>query len=373
MNILCAPDSFKESISAANVARAMAEGIREAFGSHSVQIDQCPVGDGGEGTLEALCTAMNGRMHTVTVTGPLGTQVSTRYSRVNNGKTAIVELAQASGLALVPPAHRNPLFTTTYGTGELIRHAIEEGSREILVCIGGSATVDGGTGIAQALGAKFFDRTSTVMKSPLMGGVLNQIHRVELPCFTVPIRVACDVTNPLCGPQGAAAVYGPQKGATAQQVRELERGLKHLAEVVGGHPDVPGAGAAGGAGFGLMALCGATLERGIDLVLDAVHFDARCKDAHLVLTGEGRLDRQSLNGKACIGVAHAALKLGVPTIAIVGSLGEGAELCLREHGGPLHSCISLAERFGLDRALHDTANALRSAAAVVVHAFPASR
>ncbi len=357
MKIICAPDKFKGTLTAAEAAAAMARGIARA--DRAIEIDICPIGDGGEGTLDALVAAMNATIHAATVCGPLGEPVKARYGMTADGMVAIIELAQASGLTLVPVDRRDPTKSTSFGTGELMRSAIIAGCRTIIVCLGGSATIDGGTGIAQALGAKFWDEAGRLIEPPEMmtGGMLKRIARFVRPVLPgLQIRVACDVTNPLCGPNGAAAVYGPQKGATAQQVRELDEGLAHLAKIVGGDASMPGTGAAGGAGFGLMAMCGGQLHRGIDLVLDAVGFYERCRGADLVLTGEGQLDRQSLHGKACMGVATAAAKHGVPTIAIVGSTGEGAEDCTDpKKGGLLKRYVSLTDRFSLHRALHEPA------------------
>ncbi|MCI0676020.1 MAG: glycerate kinase [Phycisphaerales bacterium] len=367
--IICAPASFKETLSAQDAAQAMAEGVRRA--DPSAQVDLCPVGDGGEGTMHALIAALGGTVHKASVTGPLGAPVSAEYAVCSGAETGIVELAQASGLALVPPQQRDPTKTTTFGVGELIILAARRGCASIIVCIGGSATVDGGAGLAQALGAKFFDRAGDLIQPPLTGAQLMRIATFERPTKRpTRLRVACDVTNPLCGPTGAAAVYGPQKGATPSQVRLLDDGLAHLAFIVGGDPTQPGAGAAGGAGFGLAALCGATLERGIDLVLDAIDFHQRCADASLVLTGEGRLDAQSLQGKAALGVAASAAHAGAPTIAIVGSTGPGAELTTdRACGGFLHHYISLADQYGLARALAEAAALLTQATTDVVARF----
>ena len=356
MRILCAPDSFKETLSAQQVADAMAKGV--AMADPRASCDVCPVADGGEGTLDALVGAMGGTIIYANVTGPLGQPVDARFAVLGDQRTGVVELAEASGLARVSPLQRNPMNTTTRGTGELIRAAQRHGCETVIVCIGGSATVDGATGIAQALGARFFDNHGRFINQPMTGGHLLTIASYEPPDLSqLPVlRIACDVTNPLCGLNGAAAVYGPQKGATPQQVQLLDAGLAHLASIVGGDPTQPGAGAAGGAGFGLVAMCGGRLERGIDLVLDAIDFERRCRDADLVLTGEGRLDSQSLHGKACMGVARLARELGVPTIAIVGSTGEGAERTIDpDHGGALSDYISLADRYGMDRALREPA------------------
>jgi len=364
MRILCAPDKFKGTLTAADAAGAMARGA-ERVGR--VETDCCPVADGGEGTLEALVAALGGRFEHVTVGDPLGRPVRASWAITPDGGTAIVELARASGLALLSADERDPSRTTTYGTGELIAAAMRKGCEEIIVGIGGSATCDGGAGLAQALGARFFDSAGRLIEGPMTGGRLMAIARFEPPPDVPLIRVASDVVNPLCGPEGAAAVYGPQKGATADQVAALERGLSHLAGIVGGEPAQAGAGASGGAGFGLAAMCGATLEPGINLVLEAVGFDVRCRCASLVLTGEGRLDEQSGYGKACSGVARAAARLGIPVTAIVGSragAGPGAEFA---------QVISLEERFGRARAMGEAAALLEQVSEEAVKGLIASR
>lgn len=354
IRVLCAPDSFKESIDASAAAEAMAAGVRRT----GCEADVCPIADGGEGTLDALLHAMQGAAHEDEVVGPRGTLRTARFGLVSAQGIGIVELAEASGLALLTQAERDPTRTTTFGTGELIRRARERGAETVIVGIGGSATIDGGLGLAQAMGARCFDARGDAITQPITGGMLRDIARIVPPSReTLPrIRVACDVTNPLLGERGAASVYGPQKGATPAQVRELERGLAHVADVLGIDPETPGFGAAGGAAIGLVAILGGQLERGIDLVLDTVRFDERCQRAALVLTGEGRLDVQSLSGKAAMGVAQRAARLGVPTIAIVGSTGDGAERCIdRASGGCLDAYVSLADRFGRDRAMSETA------------------
>jgi glycerate kinase len=378
MKIICAPDSFKETLSATAAANAMARGARRAAGqwNRDIEIDACPVGDGGEGTMDALAGSMGGAFRKAEALDPLGKPMSARYAvvkqsqshifenvRLSPGATriGIVELAEVSGLARVPPPQRDPTRATSFGTGQLIRRTIDDGCAEVIVCIGGSATVDGGAGIAQALGAKFFDAAGHLIHEPICGGMLKRIARVEPPPPVPRIRVACDVTNPLYGSNGAALWYGPQKGATPEQARELDDALAHFASIIGGEPDAPGAGAAGGAGFGLATLCNATLERGINLVLRAVEFDRRCTGASLVLTGEGRLDRQSLHGKACMGVAVAAAEYGVPTVAIVGSSGEDADKCLTSNGGFLQRYFNLAEHYGMEMALRETERLIESA------------
>jgi glycerate kinase len=357
MKVLCAPDKFKGTVSATEAAAAMARGAERAeTPAGSLIIDCCPVADGGEGTLEALIAALGGEIRWARVVGPLGAEVEAPYGVSGDGMTGVVEFAAASGLVLAPLDQRDPTRTTSFGTGQLIAAAAEAGCRTIIVGIGGSATCDGGAGLAQALGARFYDEAGRLIEEPLSGGRLRETARFEPPGTLPAIRVACDVSNPLLGPNGAAAVYGPQKGATPQQVRQLDQALTHLAGIVGGEVQTSGFGASGGAGFGLAMMCGARLEPGIDLILQAVRFEERCRDADLVLTGEGRLDGQSLQGKACMGVARAAAALGVPAVAIVGSTGPGADQCTDPAvGGTLTRYISLAERSGSDRALSEAA------------------
>lgn len=356
--ILCAPDSFKETLAAADVAHAMSEGIAEF--DRRIDVDRCPVADGGEGSLDALAAALAAEITIQTVTGPLAQPVSARYGLIESSRTAIVELAEASGLALLAPDDRNPMRTTTYGTGQLIAAAIERGCQRIMVCVGGSATVDGGAGLAQALGARFFDAQDQLIDDPMTGAHLSRVCRCEPAAVEASIEVACDVRNPLLGPTGAARVYGPQKGASPSDVEQLEEGLRNLANVVSGDPDERGAGASGGAAFGLAAFCSAKLRPGVDVILSAVNFNQRCDEADLVLTGEGRLDAQSLHGKTPIGVARAAHDCGVPTDAIVGRAGVGADACLDPHqGGYLRAILSLVERFGERESIENTAECVR--------------
>lgn len=357
MLVVCAPDSFKETLSAPAAAEALAEGVRRA--RPGWRCDRCPVADGGEGSLDVLVAALGGTAEPLTVTGPLGEPVRAPLGILPGAAKAVVELAHASGFGLVPPDRRDPTRTTTFGTGQLIAAAVRRGCREVIVCVGGSATVDGGAGIAQALGGRFADRHGRVIEHPVTGGDLLEVATYTPPAGAPVLRVACDVTNPLLGPAGAAAVYGPQKGATPRQVEMLETALAHLASIAGGDPSAPGAGAAGGAGYGLAALLGATLHRGIDLVLETLEFRRRCAAAHLVLTGEGRLDDQTLHGKAAAGVARAAAEAGVPVIAIAGQV----EISDRRSLDDLFAeTVSLADRYGLDRALSEPAKLLAEVA-----------
>lgn len=337
MRVVIAPDKFKGSLSALQAARAMARGVTAA--RPDAVIDLAPMADGGEGTVAALVAATEGTYETVTVTGPLGELIEAQYGLLGDGRTAVVEMATASGLVLVPPERRNPLVTTTRGTGELLLAAIERGARRVIVGIGGSATNDGGAGLAQALGYRLLDRHSRELGPG--GGSLGHLARIEPSPRTselasIQVDVACDVTNPLCGPFGASAVYGPQKGATPEMVAVLDANLAHLASIVERDlgrsiRDLPGSGAAGGLGGGLVAFAGGKLKRGVDLIIDAVNLRARLEGADLCLTGEGALDAQSAFGKTAVGVAALARSLGCPTLALAGSIGRGAEAVL-EHG-----------------------------------------
>ena len=360
-NVLCAPDSFKETLTAARVAEALAAGVSRA--EARLSCDRCPVADGGEGSLEVLSAALGGSLHRMAVTGPLGEPVHARFGVTGDGRTGLVELAEASGLALAEPARRDPTRTTSRGTGELIAAAWDRGCRTVIVCLGGSATVDAGTGIVQALGGRFVDRDGCTIETPLTGAGLGAIAGFRPPpAASVPrLRIACDVTNPLLGDTGAAACYGPQKGATARQVEALEAELTRLAALLGGDPGQAGAGAAGGAGWGLATMLGAVLEPGIDLVLEAVAFESRCAVADLVLTGEGRLDASSRRGKACAEVARRVRGLGVPVVAVVGAVAPGEDF-----DDLFDQVISLSERYGVERAMAEPESLLAEVAAEVV-------
>ncbi|HWQ74820.1 MAG TPA: glycerate kinase [Syntrophomonas sp.] len=331
MHIVVAPDSFKESLTAAEAATRIAEGIYRIF--PAAQITRLPLSDGGEGLTETLVAAMTGRMLKQEVTGPMGGRVTARFG-VTEDHTAIMEMAEASGLALVPTAQRNPLTATTLGTGELIRAALDQGCRRLIIGIGGSATNDGGAGMAQALGVKMLDVQGRDI-GPGAAGLLElasiDLSAVDPRLSLTEISAACDVTNPLCGPQGASYVYGPQKGANAATVERMDRALARMAEVVKRDLgldicELPGAGAAGGLGAGLKAFAGADLRPGLDLVLDILQFDALLSAGpDLIITGEGEINGQSLYGKVPVGVARRARKYGIPVLAIAGSIGADAE------------------------------------------------
>lgn len=339
MKIIVAPDSFKGSLSAEAAAEAIAAGVRRAW-PHA-EIVLLPLADGGEGTAQALVTMTAGKIVHRNVTGPLGKPVQAAFGLLGpGGTTAVVEMAQAAGLHLVPPARRDPRLTTTFGVGELIHAALKQKVSRIIVGLGGSATNDGGAGAMQALGARFLDQSGRQL--PPGGAALARLSRIDMDNFIFPIGqievlAASDVRNPLVGPDGASAVYGPQKGAGTAMVAELDDALAHYADVLRRDlgQDVallPGAGAAGGLGAALAAFLGASFRPGIDVVLDAAGFEARAKDAAWVLTGEGRIDRQTLSGKAISGLLTRCRVLGVPVAAFGGSVDAAAEAELQEQG-----------------------------------------
>lgn len=326
MKIVIAPDSYKESLSALEVASAIEAGFRDIFpDAHYVKI---PVADGGEGTVEAMVAATKGNIVRLKVTGPLGTQVEAFYGLSGDASTAYIEMAAASGLERVPAAQRDPLITTSFGTGELIRHALDKGVGHIIIGIGGSATNDGGAGMMQALGARLLDDRS--QQIGYGGGALPDLATIEIDALDARLRqcrieVACDVTNPLTGKEGASAVFGPQKGATPALVQQLDQALTHYAAIIQRDLDIdvlhiPGGGAAGGMGAALHAFCQAELRRGIEIVTEALGLAEQVKDADLVITGEGRIDSQSINGKVPVGVASVAKRFNKPVIGIAGSL-----------------------------------------------------
>ncbi len=320
MKILLAPDSFKGSLTSARAARILADAAEAVLGCETVCLS---VADGGEGTLEAIVDAANGESIDLTATGPLGNPVRARYGLIDGGETAVVEMARASGITLANPL--DPVRATSRGTGEMIADALKRGARRFVVAIGGSATNDGGMGMLAALGGLFFDAVGNDL--PGCGGDLEKVASVDLSALPkLDVTVICDVTNPLLGPTGATCVYGPQKGADEETLARLERGMENYAAVLGNRGEFPGAGAAGGVGYALAAVLGGTMKRGIDAVLDAVRFDSLLEDVDLVVTGEGRLDGQSVRyGKVPAGIARRCLARGIPVIAVAGGFGEGAE------------------------------------------------
>ena len=331
MKILIASDSFKGSATTMEVAERIEKGLLRII--PELEVLKLPMADGGEGTVETLVYGMDGKFVYEEVTGPLGDRVQAKYGIIQD-QIAIIEMAEASGLVLVEEERRNPSLTSTYGTGELILSALQRGYGKIYVGIGGSATNDGGVGMARALGYRFLDRYGNEI--PEGGDGLDGLRRIDRSNVTplledAQITVMCDVENPLYGPDGAAYVYGPQKGADPQMVQLLDRNLRHLADILKEDMDVdigdvPGAGAAGGLGGGLMAFCGADLRPGIEMVLDILEFDGLLKDVDLVITGEGRIDGQSSKGKVPAGVAKRARKLNKPLVAMAGGVGEGTEI-----------------------------------------------
>jgi glycerate kinase len=366
VKILIAPDSFKESLSAMEVACEIEAGFREVF--PEAEYRRVPVADGGEGTVEAMVAATGGRRVEVRVTGPLGEAVDAFYGLLGDGETAVIEMAAASGLELVAPEARNPLRTTSRGTGELIRHALDAGARRFVMGIGGSATNDGGAGMLQALGVRLMDAKGEEIGSG--GGALAALARIDVSQLDARIAqsridVACDVDNPLTGPHGASATFGPQKGATPDMVRELDANLARFAQVLSRDldatvSDVPGAGAAGGMGAAMLGVLGGRLRPGIEIVTETIGLDAMLDGVDLVVTGEGRIDGQTVHGKTPIGVARVAQARGIPVIGIAGSLADDAAL-VHAHG--IDAVFAAVRRIcTLDTALRDAGINVRAAA-----------
>ncbi|MBH3330386.1 glycerate kinase [Pseudomonas oryzihabitans] len=361
MKIVIAPDSFKESLSAAGVASALARGLRQAL--PTAEILECPLGDGGEGTLDAVLAATGGEVREVRVTGPLGEPMTARWGWLAEQRTAFVEMASASGLELVPRARRDVRVATSHGTGELLRAALDAGAERLVVAIGGSATNDGGAGVLQALGVRLLDGQGQALAPG--GAALASLASLDLTYLhprlaAVEVVIAADVDNPLCGPQGASQIFGPQKGASPEQVRELDAALAHFATVTAATlgrdvSEQPGAGAAGGVGFAALAFLQATFRPGIEVVAELVGLEEALQGADLAVTGEGRLDGQTLRGKTPAGVLRLAQRHGVPVVAVAGSLGEGYD-ALYQQGlaaafslvpGPLSLEEALAQAEGL--------------------------
>ena len=331
MRIIVAPDSYKGSISALGVAEAMERGIKKVFAQ--AEVLKLPIADGGEGTVEALVSATGGRFFRKEVTGPLGEPVAALWGVLGDGKTAVIEMASASGLPLVPPDKRNPCLTTTLGTGQLVREVLDQGLPRLILGIGGSATNDGGAGFASALGIRFLDADGKEL--PAGGQALSRLARIDTSGVDPrldrrALTVACDVDNPLCAPRGASAIFGPQKGACPDTVAVLDNALRHYGEqacAITGRRimDRAGAGAAGGLGAALLFFTRAELKPGIEMVLEAIDFDRLSAGVDLVITVEGRTDRQTAFGKAPVGVAKIAKRHGVPVVCLSGGLGEGYE------------------------------------------------
>ena len=366
MKIVIAPDSYKESLSALEVATAIELGFREIW--PEAEYVKIPVADGGEGTVEAMVAAMQGHLVHVDVTGPLGNTIQAFYGLSGDERSAFIEMAAASGLEQVPANLRDPLKTTSWGTGELIRHALDAGVEHIIIGIGGSATNDGGAGMVQALGARLLDAQDEDIAHGAMG--LEALARIDISQLDprlagCRIEVACDVTNPLTGKEGASVVFGPQKGATAEMIPRLDRALTHYAQLIARDLDVnvlelAGGGAAGGMGAALYAFCGAQLRRGIEIVTDALRLDACVADADLVVTGEGRIDSQTIHGKVPVGVAKIAKRYNKPVIGIAGSLTADVGV-VHEHG--LDAVFSVIYTIcSLDEALKNASENVRMTA-----------
>ena len=337
MNITIAIDSFKGSLSSMEAGQAVAEGIRRVMPSAEIRIR--PLADGGEGTTEALTAGLGGELKSLTVTGPLGRPVTASYGLIRERKMAVLEMASAAGLTLISQEERNPLEATTYGVGEMIRDAIGEGCRHFLVGIGGSATNDGGTGMLSALGFQFLDSEGHPI--PLGAKGLENLARISaenarLELSQCSFHIACDVTNPLCGENGCSAVYGPQKGADPEMIGQMALWMERCGDLAArtfpaADKEAPGAGAAGGLGFAFLTFLNGSLESGVGMVLKEINLKDDIRDADLVITGEGRLDAQTVMGKAPIGVAHLAKEYGKPVIAFSGAVTREAGLC-NQHG-----------------------------------------
>jgi glycerate kinase len=369
MRIVVAPDSFKGSLSAMDVANAMEQGIHSVF--PAAQVSKVPIADGGEGTVEALVAVTGGHMIYQKVIGPLGDTVDAGWGLLGDGETAVIEMAAASGLTLIPIKDRDPRLTTTYGTGQLIKAALDHDIQKIIIGIGGSATNDGGAGMAQASGVRFLDAKGQEL---LYGGAalakLVTIDTAQIdPRLAKPaLLVASDVDNPLCGEYGASAVYGPQKGALPEDVVELDKALRHYAEIANkvtgkNVENIPGAGAAGGLGAGLMLFTHAQLRPGIEIVLEACDFSSIVKQASLVITGEGNTDFQTAHGKAPVGIAKIAKHYNVPVVCLSGGLGRGCDDVLQQGIDALMSTVPCP--MALEECMAQAAELLQSATARV--------
>lgn len=368
MRVVVAIDSFKGSLTSVEAGQAIKDGILRV--ARETEVLVCTIADGGEGTVAALVHGMNGVIRKTEVIGPLGEPVVAKWG-ILDGKTAVIEMAAAAGLTLVEPAKRNPLYTTTYGVGELISEAIRVGCRHFIVGIGGSATNDGGVGMLEALGFRFCDEAGCPISRGAIGlASLRTIHydNVNPQLKDCTFRIVCDVQNPLCGPNGCSYVFAPQKGAGAGQVEEMDAWLRKYAQIVGsqGGPDMLGAGAAGGLGFAFSAFTNAKLERGIDIIMDETGLEAKIRDADLVITGEGRIDEQTYMGKAPAGVAALAGKYGKRVIAFCGDATEAAKDC---HAHGIDAVYStMPEGMSLEEAMEKT-KAMENLASKVEEVF----
>lgn len=373
MKIIIAPDSFKGSLTSSQVCAAIKRGIEKA--DESIDIITIPMADGGEGTVDALMNSLGGSKIQVWVKDPLFRKIKVQYGILDDGITAVIEMASASGLALLSREERNPMNTTTYGTGELINDALDRGCRKFIIGIGGSATNDGGIGMAAALGARFYDSEGNEIE--LTGSGLTKLDSIDLRELDPRVkessfRVFCDVENPLYGPSGAAYVYGRQKGADDEMIEKLDNGLRRLSEIIEKDlgksvASIPGAGAAGGLGAGLMAFLDAKLEKGIDFLMQTICFEERIKDADLIITGEGRMDEQTKYGKTVFGIIKAAKKQEIPVVGICGSIGDGVEELYAEG---LSSVFSIVNRpMSLSESIEQAYELLTSTAENVIRLY----
>lgn len=358
MKFVLAPDSFKESMTAKEVCQAMENGIRKVL--PDAKIISVPISDGGEGTMDSLIDATNGQKYAVKVTEPLGTPVTAHYGILGDQKTAIIEMAEASGLSYVPQDKRTPATikkTTTFGTGELINAALKHDVTRVIIGLGGSSTNDGGSGMAQAIGVKFFDHNDHEITQKLGGGDLKQITRIDTIDINPKIKktkflLASDVTNPLTGTNGASYVFGPQKGADQATAKELDENLSHYAKIIGQNiAQTPGSGAAGGLGAGLLAFTHAKIYPGVKLVANEVHLAEKIKEADYVFTGEGGTDFQTQFGKTPYGVAQIAKKYDVPVISLAGYIGKGIDHLYDKGFTAIFGILAKAEN--IDQALKD--------------------
>ena len=373
MKIIIAPDSFKGSLSAVEAANAINRGIKKVFSEAETVL--LPIGDGGEGTMETLVAATGGKILTVSVIGPLGNQIEAAYGVLGDGETCVIEMASASGLHLVPEDNFVPLKATTYGTGQLIQQALNDGFSSFIIGLGGSATNDGGAGMLQALGLRILDELGNEIDQG--GGELNKVNRLELDSFDKRIKdskfiIASDVQNPLIGPNGASHVFGPQKGATAEEVDLLDSNLTNWADVVAKETGIklhnqPGAGAAGGIGGAFQAFFPVEMKRGVDVVLDYIKLEAELINVDLVITGEGQVDSQTVFGKTPLGVAQMAKSRNVPTVILAGSIGEGIEV-LHDFGVvSINSIIN--SPMSLKEAIDNAEELLASSAEQVIRSY----
>lgn len=373
MKIVIAPDSFKGSLTALEVANAMEEGLRKY--NKNFIIEKIPMADGGEGTVESLVSLTNGEIITVEVKDPLMRGIKGFYGLLGDKKTAVIEMAAASGLPLLKENERNPLIASTYGTGQLIKDSLDRGCKSFIIGIGGSATNDGGTGMLKALGVKFLNKANKELQD---GAVeLDQLYKIDMTnfdkrIFECDIKVACDVENPLCGENGASFIFGAQKGADKQMMKVLDGKLQHYGKILENTFDmsvinVPGAGAAGGMGAAFIAVIQAKLERGIDIVIRESKLSEKLKDSDLVFTGEGKIDYQTKFGKTPFGVASEAKKKNIPVIALAGSIGEGTESLYEVGFDGIFSIID--KPMELDEAIKNGSELVKEAAYRIINLY----